>query len=123
MRHIGGSHQGSGVVERLGWVVLGTHFGAALCIGILNSLLTQKASTTSNAACPCTSCAEEDAKHLASAQADLLAVLQSKACLQAAPCAWAAGEGMQRLLTAAKQVGRGGAYRWLCLQQHPVQGC
>ena len=35
-------------------------------------------------------------------QADLLSVLQSKACVAAAPCKWAAGEGMQQLLAKAR---------------------
>lgn len=45
---------------------------------------------------------EEDAAYLQSAQADLLAVLESKACVTAAPCKWAAGQGTQQLLATAK---------------------
>jgi hypothetical protein len=46
--------------------------------------------------------AEEDAAYLQTAQADLLAVLESKACVTAAPCKWAAGQGTQQLLATAK---------------------
>ncbi|KAL4856216.1 hypothetical protein ACK3TF_003352 [Chlorella vulgaris] len=45
---------------------------------------------------------EEDAVYLQTAQADLLAVLESKACVTAAPCKWAAGQGTQQLLATAK---------------------
>ena len=36
-------------------------------------------------------------------QSELLAVLQAKACVAAAPCKWAAGEGMKELLAQAKK--------------------
>ena len=38
-----------------------------------------------------------------SVQSELLAVLQANACVAAAPCKWAAGEGMQELLAQAKK--------------------
>ena len=38
-----------------------------------------------------------------SLQSELLAALQAKACVAAAPCKWAAGEGMRELLAQAKQ--------------------
>lgn len=43
-----------------------------------------------------------DVEYIRGAQADLLAVFQAKACVSAAPCKWAAGEGMQQLLASAR---------------------
>ncbi|KAL4451647.1 hypothetical protein ABPG75_007309 [Micractinium tetrahymenae] len=45
----------------------------------------------------------EDAQKMADAASSALAVLQSQACLSAAPCKWAAGAGMQQLLSKAKR--------------------
>jgi hypothetical protein len=45
---------------------------------------------------------DDDAEYLRLVRADLLAVLQTKACSAAAPCKWATGEGMQQLLAAAR---------------------
>lgn len=47
---------------------------------------------------------------MAEAAASALSVLQSQACLSAAPCKWAAGAGMQQLLSKAKKSagGQGG---------------
>ncbi len=42
---------------------------------------------------------------MAEAAASALSVLQSQACLSAAPCKWAAGAGMQQLLDKAKKSG------------------
>ncbi|KAL4433388.1 hypothetical protein ABPG77_010241, partial [Micractinium sp. CCAP 211/92] len=46
---------------------------------------------------------DEDAAKMAEAAASALSVLQSQACLSAAPCKWAAGAGMQQLLDQAKK--------------------